>query len=123
MIHHVHAQLISAQFIELNGEEYAEYTFDDGSKVRILVPEGIEEVNCALDPDDGLEDQYADNPDMEDVPGFSCYKCGSEQIPLIDGISGAVQAPFAALPQHIEECLGLEPIEIEEGTVTTIRYQ
>ena len=119
MIHHVHTQLISANFIELNDEEYVEYSFDDGAKVRILIPEGIEEVNCAIDPNDSIE---IDDPNDEEIPGFTCYKCGAEQIPLIDGISGAVPSPFAALPQHIEECLGLEPIETEESSVTTIQY-
>jgi len=122
LIHHVHTQLISAKFIEINDENYAEYTFDDGSKVRIIIPEEIEEVDYTDDPDTGVT-HYTTNPDIEDFFGFNCRKCGDEGIPLIGDIFGAVAPdPFVALPQHIEECLGLEPIETEEGNVTTIRY-
>ncbi|MEK7648434.1 MAG: hypothetical protein AAB400_00765 [Patescibacteria group bacterium] len=121
---HAHADILSAENIEIDGKDYTEYSFADGSKIRILIPEQIEQTeDCSLDPDDDIEDQYSDNPDREAVPGFNCFKCGNEGMPLVDGIFSAVQTPYAALPAHIEECLGLEPIESEEGNVTTIRYR
>ncbi len=127
MIDSIHTQIISVQIVidQKDGETYAEYACDDGSIIRILIPIAFFEIveNCEPDPEDDPEDHDDDTLDREAIPGFTCLRCGTGPMPFIDGISGAVPTPFATLPNHIEECLELEPIETQEGIMTTIRYQ
>lgn len=102
-----------------------EYTIDEGDAhtvISIELPEEIkieDGVEHDCDDDNGHDCpiiELTETPQQLHDPVYTCKKCGEGPSLL------CFHGEPTFLMNHIEQCLGLEPIESQENDVISVRY-